>query len=127
MNIAGPVKTSPLVRRGFRAGLKKLETLGSAILAKETLYKETGCEAYFAVNVDAKALKAVCVDIEEATPLGRLFDMDVLDESGVNPYTDVLSLDEYRKALEEQKARKANNIVAFSQKVEANTNVAASA
>lgn len=82
MNIAGPVKTSPLVQRGFRAGLKKLETLGSAILAKEILYKDTGCEAYFAVNVDAKALKAVCVDIEEATPLGRLFDMDVLDADG---------------------------------------------
>ena len=29
----------------------------------------------------------------------HLFDMDVLDESGVNPYTDVLSLDEYRKAF----------------------------
>lgn len=37
------------------------------------------------------------------------------------------ALDEYRKALEEQKARKANNIVVFSQKMEANTNVAASA
>ena len=29
----------------------------------------------------------------------HLFDMDVLDESGVTPYTDVLSLDEYRKAF----------------------------
>ena len=29
----------------------------------------------------------------------HLFDMDLLDESGVNPYTDVLSLDEYRKAF----------------------------
>ncbi len=29
----------------------------------------------------------------------HLFDEDVLDESGVNPYTDVLSLDEYRKAF----------------------------
>ena len=26
--------------------------------------------------------------------------MDILDDSGVNPYTDVLSLDEYRKAFE---------------------------
>ena len=30
----------------------------------------------------------------------HLFDMDILDDSGVNPYTDVLSLDEYRKAFE---------------------------
>ena len=29
----------------------------------------------------------------------HLFDLDALDESGVNPYTDVLSLDEYRKAF----------------------------
>ena len=34
------------------------------------------------------------------THLGNhLFDMDILDDSGVNPYTDVLSLDEYRKAF----------------------------
>lgn len=29
----------------------------------------------------------------------HLFDMDVLDDSGVNPYTDVLTLEEYRKAF----------------------------
>ena len=29
----------------------------------------------------------------------HLFDADALDESGVNPYTDVLSLEEYRKAF----------------------------
>ncbi len=29
----------------------------------------------------------------------HLFDEDMLDESGVNPYTDVLSLEEYRKAF----------------------------
>lgn len=82
MNIAGPVKTSPLIQRGFREGLKKLEYLGSAILTKEIFYKDTGCEAYFVVDADVKALKSICVEIEEATPLGRLFDMDVLDESG---------------------------------------------
>jgi len=29
----------------------------------------------------------------------HLFDMDILDESGINPYTDVLTLEEYRKAF----------------------------
>lgn len=82
MNIAGPVKTSPLIERGFRAGLKKLEALSSATLAKEIFYKRTGCEAYFAVNVDAHTLKAICTEFEEATPLGRLFDMDILDADG---------------------------------------------
>ena len=48
MNIAGPVKTSPLIERGFREGLRCLESLGTAILAKEIAYKDTGCEGYFA-------------------------------------------------------------------------------
>ncbi len=82
MNIAGPVKTSPLIERGFRAGVKKLESLGSAILAKEIICKDTGCEGFFAVNVDAHILKTICTEFEEATPLGRLFDMDVLDADG---------------------------------------------
>ena len=34
------------------------------------------------MDMDAKALKAFCVKIEEATSLGRLFDMDVLDADG---------------------------------------------
>ncbi len=82
MNIAGPVKTSPLIKRGFRVGLKQLESLGTAIVAQEVSYKDTGCEAYFAVDMDAAALKAICTKIEEATFLGRLFDMDVLDVDG---------------------------------------------
>ena len=82
MNIAGPVKTSLLIERGFRAGLRDLESLGAAILAKEIVYKDTGCEGYFAVAMDARELKAFCSKIEEATPLGRLFDMDVLDVDG---------------------------------------------
>ena len=82
MNIAGPLKTSPLIERGFQAGLRELESLGFAILAKEVIYKATGCEGYFAVDMDAGALKTLCTQIEEAIPLGRLFDMDVLDTGG---------------------------------------------
>ena len=82
MNIAGPVKTSSLIERGFRMGVKELDFLHKAILAKEVVYLPTGCEAYFAVDMDVDTLKAFCIEIEEATPLGRLFDMDVLDEKG---------------------------------------------
>lgn len=82
MNIAGPVKTSPLIERGFRVGLKTLESLGTAIVAQEILYKDTGCEGYFAVDMDATTLKSICTKIEEDTSIGRLFDMDVLDVDG---------------------------------------------
>ena len=84
MNIAGPVKTSPLIHRAFDAGLSALEDALCAypIRSKEVIHAVTGDEALFSVDADASALKAVCVAIEEASPMGRLFDMDVLDASG---------------------------------------------
>ena len=51
-------------------------------MAKEIFFKDTGCEAYFAVNADAHILKTICTEFEESTPLGRLFDMDVLNADG---------------------------------------------
>lgn len=84
MNIAGPVKTSPLIRRAFDAGLATLENALSAytIHSREIIHDITGDEAILSVDIDASALKAICTAIEEATPMGRLFDMDVLDKSG---------------------------------------------
>ena len=84
MNIAGPVKTSPLIERGFRIGL---ESLDSRLPREKLLFREirilpTGCEAYYAISVPALALKSFCADIEETHPLGRLFDMDVIDADG---------------------------------------------
>lgn len=84
MNIAGPVKNSPLIERGFRAGLDHLEQ----VLPKESIRKRivdisvTGCQAIFAVSMDAPLLKQTCTAIEDSTSLGRLFDMDVLDTDG---------------------------------------------
>lgn len=86
MNIAGPVKNSPLIRKAFDEGTSMLE----AALAEEDLrvteriFKDsvTGCEAIYAVNAPARRIKGVCVSVEEGTELGRLFDMDVIDVNG---------------------------------------------
>jgi len=84
MNIAGPVKTSGLIRRAFDAGLAALEDALKAypIHSREILHEITGDEAIFSVEAEASALKAACTAIEEASPMGRLFDMDVLDAAG---------------------------------------------
>lgn len=84
MNIAGPVKTSPLVKRAFREGLNslKLALPKERICARNVDISVTGCEAMFAVDMDADRLKVICEEIEEKTSLGRLFDMDVIDLSG---------------------------------------------
>lgn len=84
MNIAGPVKVSPLIQRGFREGLRQLDCQipAEVILHREEKVEVTGCEALFAVRMDAGELKGICEKIEENGPLGRLFDLDVVDENG---------------------------------------------
>lgn len=82
MNIPGPVKTSPLIRRAFSYGREVLESQLSGILYREILDAATGCEAVYAVDGDAVQLKRICTAIEDAAPVGRLFDMDVLDARG---------------------------------------------
>ncbi len=86
LNIAGPRKDSPLLRRAFRAGLEQLEAgLWSAklpVLDRMERLAHTGCEALCAVEAPARECKAVCVSIEDGSPLGRLFDLDVLDLDG---------------------------------------------
>ena len=83
MNIPGPVKDTPLIRRGFQAGLTALaqNLHQSLILEKQIIREVTGCEAVFAVDADPIALKRITTRIEDTHPLGRLFDMDVLDEN----------------------------------------------
>lgn len=86
MNIPGPVKDSPLIRRGFDEGLRllkdALERAGFALLTREETREPTGCELLCAVQAEAAALKALCLEIEETSPLGRLFDLDVIGPDG---------------------------------------------
>lgn len=86
MNIAGPVKDTPLIRRAFFWGVEQLDAALRAaklpVPRREQTLAATGCEALYAVDGPAKNVKTLCVSIEEANPLGRLFDMDVLDARG---------------------------------------------
>ena len=84
MNIAGPVKTSPVIERAFFEGIRLLkETLHeNSIKYQDIEIKDTGCEAIFSVNNDASRLKEICTNIEESISIGRLFDMDVIDING---------------------------------------------
>lgn len=86
MNIAGPVKTSPLIEQGFRLGLRRLQgqllRLKFPVLYRETLFLPTGPEGYFVMDAPADRIKAMAVDLEEADELGRLFDLDVLTPDG---------------------------------------------
>ncbi|MGN0999612.1 MAG: triphosphoribosyl-dephospho-CoA synthase CitG [Faecousia sp.] len=86
MNIAGPVKNSPQIRRGFILGKRLLENqfrvAGIHVLHFEEINENTGNEAFFVLEKNAMAVKTLTVEIEDHSSLGRLFDMDVLCPDG---------------------------------------------
>ncbi|MBQ9347984.1 MAG: triphosphoribosyl-dephospho-CoA synthase CitG, partial [Oscillibacter sp.] len=86
MNIAGPMKNSPLIRRGFQAGerllLGQFQRAGIRCVHAERIDEATGCEGLYAVDCGARQLKTLTEELEEGTDLGRLFDMDVLSPGG---------------------------------------------
>ncbi len=86
MNIPGPVKNTPVIERGFCLGLFRLEAQlrgsGIPILFHTHTCGDAGCEGYYVVDAAGNAVKALCMEIEQADPLGRLFDLDVLEADG---------------------------------------------
>ena len=86
MNIAGPVKNSPSIRRGFALGREllfgQLQRVKAPLVHREEIDASTGCEGLYVVDMSAEKLKAITMELEENTPLGRLFDLDVLSPDG---------------------------------------------
>lgn len=84
MNIPGPEKCNRDVKIGFFVGNR---LLGDSLKGQKVLHREmhtpaTGCEAYYVVDMPARELKQLAIEIEQTDPIGRLFDMDVLDAHG---------------------------------------------
>ena len=84
LNIPGPEKFNRDVSIAFFVGDRLLRDAlrGVRVLYRQLDRKSTGCEGYYVVDLPAKELKQLAVDLEEADLVGRLFDMDVLDTDG---------------------------------------------
>lgn len=87
INIPGPRKTAPPVRTAFDAGVRQLEMLLKqeklSICSAERLEKDSGFAALYAVSgISGLEMKKKVLIIEESHPLGRLFDIDVMDAQG---------------------------------------------
>lgn len=84
MNIPGPVKLDRDISLGFYVGCRLLEdTLrGIRILYREQEQANTGCQAWYVVEMPARDLKEIAMELEDTELIGRLFDMDVLDPQG---------------------------------------------
>lgn len=86
MNIAGPQKTSPLIYAGFRLAreriLYQLSVLGTPPLEECLTNAETGYEMLLSVDGNAFELKTMTTRLEEEATIGRLWDIDILDQNG---------------------------------------------
>lgn len=83
LNIPGAVKRFPLSDSAFHVGLEELRAcFSSDITGEYSRTADTGSEALLSLRCPARTAKLRTVAIEEAHPLGRLFDMDVQDGHG---------------------------------------------
>lgn len=102
MNIAGPMKNSPLIQRGFDMGKQLLEqqlmVAKAKILHFEEIREKTGNEAIYVLDCNVLTAKQAAVIIEDHSEAGRLFDMDVLRPDGSKVDRQELNL-EARKCL----------------------------
>ena len=83
MNIPGPIKTNPQIRKAFSLGKRDLfNHLRQAHLQTGhavEIHENCGDELLVSVCGSAEEIKDITVQIEESSPLGRLYDMDVIN------------------------------------------------
>mgnify|MGYP001229475087 CR=1 FL=1 len=98
INIPGPVKTNEQIRTAFDSGkntlLLKLEQAEADIKNSIEIHEKTGDELLLAIDCPAEKIKNLTTEIEETHPIGRLFDIDVIDTDGQK-----LSRPSYRKCI----------------------------
>jgi holo-ACP synthase len=79
----GPVKDTQSARKvmthALRALMKAMADRSWKVLNWEVRFDPTGPEALLVVNAEARKLKQVMTRLEEEHPLGRLWDLDVID------------------------------------------------
>ena len=82
LNIPGPVKNNDLIKRIFDIGTADIKAV---LFRKEFLIRyekelnlKTGPEFFLVIKAQPPAVKTEMADLEEETPLGRLYDIDVV-------------------------------------------------
>lgn len=99
MNIPGPIKTNSLIFKAFELGrnqlMSKLAEINARILEAREVHEVTGDELLLAVDgAGAGDIKDTAMSIEDSSPAGRLYDIDVIDAQGHK-----LSRERFRKCL----------------------------
>lgn len=85
LNISGSIKTFSLAEKGFYEGIRVIkQNLNSEKIQKIIINNQkAGYEFFCLTEADARSVKRKMIQLEMMHPLGRLFDIDVLDENGM--------------------------------------------
>ncbi len=96
INMVGEVKLNQISRTAFEQGYQAILAECGAhdiqVVSQEQFISDCGPELLISANIDAETLKRVMVHVEDTHPLGRLFDIDVLDVNGLALSRDVFGL-----------------------------------
>lgn len=128
LNIPGPRKVTEQTLRLFRMAVdivqSRLGAMGFASVNCQLVNSLAGSEGYFPVELPARTLKAAMVEIEDYSPVARLFDLDVLSSEGVKISREDLGLPGRKCLLCDQSARvcarsRAHSLAELEQKTQA--------
>lgn len=89
INMPGEVKFNRIAQTAFESGYEEIQQMqhqsSCVFVRREVFISHCGFEALCAVKgMSARELKRLMIYIEDTHPLGRLFDIDVLDEKGLS-------------------------------------------
>ncbi|KFA58688.1 holo-ACP synthase CitX [Gilliamella sp. Choc4-2] len=101
--IPGAIKNSSGAKYLFNEAIKALHKCflkNNITIIDEKHYCDiTGYEAIFSINYCAEKLKQYCINIENSHPLGRLWDIDVIDPVTKKSLSRVLFANQPRQCL----------------------------
>lgn len=78
LNIPGPIKNNAALRRLFLAGVQRFEAELSTYTVAADWNHPAGNERFLILTTDFATSKRLAVAFEEHDPLGRLYDIDIL-------------------------------------------------
>ncbi|NDL66838.1 citrate lyase holo-[acyl-carrier protein] synthase [Anaerotalea alkaliphila] len=86
VNMPGACKETLLSRNLHALGdawiLEMVRGQNMPLLHREIVEKNTGTEGYYCIGIPPMELKREALKVEEGRPVGRLLDIDVLDQEG---------------------------------------------
>ncbi|QBH97791.1 citrate lyase holo-[acyl-carrier protein] synthase [Limnobaculum zhutongyuii] len=85
--VPGEIKDSTVVRQAFNLAWQTLDKLCQQqkwnVVDKAVFCLPTGPEGLIAIGHDAREVKRACVESEEQSTVGRLWDIDVIGSEGI--------------------------------------------